>query len=106
MPTYEYRCLKCKKKFDSLQSIKAEPLSRCIYCKGKVERLISSGAGLIFKGTGFYATDYKKAPADQKKSAAAPASPAKETVSAKETAPAKEAAPAKKGSPPTAKTDK
>ena len=59
MPTYEYRCLKCKKKFDKLQSMKEDPLKKCIYCSGKVERLIGAGAGLIFKGSGFYQTDYK-----------------------------------------------
>ncbi len=60
MPTYEYQCRKCKKKFDKLQSMTEPSLTRCVYCKGKVERLISAGAGLIFKGTGFYITDYKK----------------------------------------------
>ena len=60
MPTYEYRCLKCKKKFDYTQSMTEKPLKKCIRCGGKVERLIGSGAGLVFKGSGFYATDYKK----------------------------------------------
>ena len=66
MPTYEYQCLKCKKKFDKLQSMNDKKLTACIYCKGKVERLIGGGAGLIFKGSGFYQTDYKnKAVADK-----------------------------------------
>lgn len=60
MPTYEYQCLKCKKKFDYTQSMSDKPIRACIYCKGKVERLIGAGSGLIFKGTGFYVTDYKK----------------------------------------------
>ena len=60
MPTYEYQCLKCKKKFDQQQKITATVLKKCIYCSGKVERLISAGTGFIFKGSGFYATDYKK----------------------------------------------
>lgn len=60
MPNYDYQCLRCKKKFEKFQSMKEEPLKTCIYCKGKVQRLIGSGAGLIFKGSGFYATDYKK----------------------------------------------
>ncbi len=61
MPTYEYLCTACGKKFDQLQSMSEAPLKKCIYCKkGKVERLIGAGAGLIFKGTGFYITDYKK----------------------------------------------
>lgn len=65
MPTYEYRCTKCKKKFEKLQSMMDKPLKSCIYCKGKVERLIGGGAGLIFKGSGFYETDYKR-PASSK----------------------------------------
>ena len=64
MPTYEYHCLKCKKKFDQLQKITDKSLKKCIYCSGKVERLISAGTGFIFKGSGFYATDYKKKSAD------------------------------------------
>ncbi len=60
MPTYDYRCLKCKKKFERLQRMNEPALKTCIYCKGKVERLIGGGAGLIFKGSGFYETDYKK----------------------------------------------
>ena len=62
MPTYDYKCLKCKKTFEQLQSIKAASLKKCIYCKGRVERLIGAGSGLIFKGTGFYITDYKNKP--------------------------------------------
>ena len=60
MPTYEYHCLKCKKKFEHAQKITASPLKKCVHCGGRVERLISAGTGLIFKGSGFYATDYKK----------------------------------------------
>lgn len=61
MPTYEYHCRKCGKNFDVLQSMKDKPLTKCVKCKsGKVDRLISAGAGLIFKGSGFYITDYKK----------------------------------------------
>ena len=62
MPTYEYQCQKCKKKFERLQSMTAPPVKKCEFCKGKVVRLISAGAGLIFKGSGFYITDYKKKP--------------------------------------------
>jgi len=60
MPTYEYECLDCKKRFDILQNITAEPIKHCPKCNGKVKRLISQGVGIIFKGSGFYATDYKK----------------------------------------------
>jgi len=61
MPTYEYACLKCKKEFEVFQSMKDAPLKVCT-CgkKGRVKRKIGSGAGLIFKGSGFYITDYKK----------------------------------------------
>jgi putative FmdB family regulatory protein len=60
MPTYEYICDNCGKQFDAFQSIKAEPLKKCPQCgKNTLRRLISGGAGLIFKGSGFYITDYK-----------------------------------------------
>ncbi len=59
MPTYEYRCKKGHV-FERLQTMNEAPLKRCEKCKSSVERLIGSGAGLIFKGTGFYSTDYKK----------------------------------------------
>ena len=60
MPTYEYECDKCKKHFDLFQSMKAEPIKKCPKCGGKVQRLIGSGSGIIFKGSGFYENDYKK----------------------------------------------
>lgn len=61
MPTYEYECAKCGKTFELFQSMKDEPLKICPdkKCKGKVKRLIGTGAGLIFKGSGFYITDYR-----------------------------------------------
>ena len=60
MPTYDYRC-ECGKEFEHFQSMKDSPLENCLCSKkGKVTRLISSGGGIIFKGTGFYVTDYKK----------------------------------------------
>lgn len=62
MPTYEYICTKCGHEFEAFQSITEEPVKTCPKCKGKVERKISGGAGLIFKGSGFYITDYKKSP--------------------------------------------
>jgi len=61
MPTYEYECLSCKHKFEVLQSINAKPITKCPKCQKKVKKLISSTGGFIFKGPGFYATDYKKA---------------------------------------------
>jgi putative FmdB family regulatory protein len=60
MPTYEYACQKCGYQFEEFQAITADPLTECPKCGGEVKRLISAGAGLIFKGSGFYITDYKK----------------------------------------------
>ena len=57
MPTYEYRC-ENGHEFEEFQSIVAAPVEICPQCGGKVERLISAGSGLIFKGSGFYITDY------------------------------------------------
>ena len=59
MPTYEYECGKCGCHFERFQSISAEPLKKCPQCRGKLRRVISGGAGIIFKGSGFYATDYR-----------------------------------------------
>jgi putative FmdB family regulatory protein len=62
MPTYEYKCSACGHAFEQFQSITAEPIKRCPQCgKAKVKRLIGTGAGLIFKGSGFYITDYRDA---------------------------------------------
>jgi putative FmdB family regulatory protein len=67
MPTYEYHCEKCKKDFELYQSMKDNALTTCpkeqcrqkTWGKGKVRRLLGTGAGLIFKGSGFYITDYR-----------------------------------------------
>jgi putative FmdB family regulatory protein len=60
MPTYEYECSKCKYIFEEFQNITDKPLKHCPRCKGNLRRIISGGAGFILKGSGFYATDYKK----------------------------------------------
>jgi len=60
MPTYDYRCDSCSHEFEEFQSITAAPLETCPKCEGRVRRLISPGNGLIFKGSGFYITDYKR----------------------------------------------
>jgi len=62
MPTYEYECSKCGATFEAFQRMSARPLTTCKLCgaKGTVSRLVGAGAGVIFKGSGFYATDYKK----------------------------------------------
>ena len=60
MPTYEYQCQKCKHKFEEFQLMTDTPLNECPVCKGPVKKLIGFGSGLIFKGSGFYITDYKQ----------------------------------------------
>ena len=59
MPTYEYKCLDCGKRFEVFQKMTDEPLTECDACKGRLKRLIGAGAGIIFKGSGFYCTDYR-----------------------------------------------
>ncbi len=59
MPTYDYLCKKCGHRFEAFQRISEEALTECPECQGPVKRLISGGNGLIFKGSGFYITDYK-----------------------------------------------
>ena len=75
MPTYDYRCSACGHEFEEFQSITAAPLKKCPKCgKNKLDRLIGTGAGIIFKGSGFYETDYRsesyKKSAEAEKSAA------------------------------------
>jgi len=60
MPTYEYACANCGHRFEEFQRISAEPIRECPKCSGRLERVINGGVGLIFRGTGFYLTDYKK----------------------------------------------
>ena len=69
MPTYEYQCEKCQQTFEAFQSMKDAPYTVCpkelcrqaAWGEGKVKRLLGTGAGLIFKGSGFYITDYRSA---------------------------------------------
>ena len=60
MPTYDYKSTKCEHRFEMLQTMNEPPLKKCPECGCKVERLIGAGSGLIFKGSGFYITDYVK----------------------------------------------
>jgi len=60
MPTYEYVCNDCAEKFDIFQSMNDDHVEKCPKCTGTMKRLFSPGAGFIFKGSGFYHTDYKK----------------------------------------------
>ena len=59
MPTYDYKCNDCDHTFELFQPMSAEPIKICPSCGGSVKRLIGVGAGTIFKGSGFYQTDYK-----------------------------------------------
>src|SRR6266513_5955508 len=91
MPTYEYSCQKCGQNFDAFQSMRDEPFRECPknLCRlrkwghGKVKRLPGTGAGLIFKGSGFYITDYRS---DSYKEAAKKESPVTSTAGEKSTA--------------------
>ncbi len=67
MPTYEYKCPKCGTRFERVQKITDPPRARCPKCRARAERQLSGGAGIVFKGSGFYVTDYKRA--DEKKKA-------------------------------------
>ena len=63
MPTYEYECRSCKHRFEEFQSITDEPIKKCPKCGKAVRRLFGGGMGIIFKGSGFYTTDYKRSSA-------------------------------------------
>lgn len=99
MPTYEYECTKCRKTFECFQSMRDNALESCPkeHCqmkkwgKGKVRRLLGGGAGLIFKGSGFYITDYRSEgykSAAKKDSGGGDTAPAKKTETKAETKPA------------------
>lgn len=60
MPTYDYQCDKCGNHFEKFEKMTDKPHGKCPKCGGKTHRLIAGGSGVIFKGTGFYETDYKK----------------------------------------------
>ena len=59
MPNYDYECQKCGKRFEVFQSMTEKPRKRCPKCRGKMVRLVGTGAGILFRGSGFYQTDYR-----------------------------------------------
>ncbi|MBX2991181.1 MAG: zinc ribbon domain-containing protein [Bacteroidetes bacterium] len=72
MPTYQYLCKNCGHQLEELQSIKEPPLTQCPECKQEaLLRIVGSGSGVIFKGTGFYKTDYVKSERNEAKSSGA-----------------------------------
>ena len=80
MPTYDYECDVCKHRFERMQSILAKRLRKCPKCKKpRLRRLIGAGAGLIFRGSGFYATDYRSAKPPAEGKPAEKKEPAKES---------------------------
>lgn len=97
MPTYEYSCQKCGQTFEAFQSMRDEPFRECPkeLCRlpkwghGKVKRLLGTGAGIIFKGSGFYITDYRS---DSYKEAAKKESPSKPADAGDKSAASKEPA--------------
>ena len=105
MPTYDYECQKCGHIFEAFHSMNAEPLKQCPECKGKVRKLLGTGAGIIFKGSGFYQTDYRsegykwaekadKAPVEKSTSSSSDSSGDKSSPSEKSKPAEKKASPA------------
>lgn len=90
MPTYEYECTECGHNFEHLQSMVEKKLRKCPKCgKMKLQRLIGRGGGIIFKGTGFYETDFKTKTEPKKKESEGVSKPASDTTAVKtETKPA------------------
>jgi putative FmdB family regulatory protein len=101
MPTYEYHCLKCNQNFEMFQSMRDQtvrecPKERCRLAKwghGKVKRLLGTGAGLIFKGSGFYITDYRSKAYQEAAKKEAPAADDGKSATPKESKAAKQPAP-------------
>ena len=83
MPTYEYQCQKCKRRHEMFQVITAKPLTKCPNCKGVLKRLMGSGSGFLFKGSGFYITDYRSKSYQDAKRKDQPSSPSPSSSSDK-----------------------
>jgi putative FmdB family regulatory protein len=93
MPTYEYKCSACGHEFEKYQQITAKPIKRCPSCgKNTARRLIGIGSGVIFRGSGFYTTDYRDAGYKAQAKADVPAAPAKSESSKSESSKSEPAA--------------
>jgi len=68
MPTYEYKCTECEELFEFFQKMSDKPIEKCPVCGGRLRRIVSGGIGVIFKGSGFYTTDYKSSSSSNLKS--------------------------------------
>ena len=102
MPTYEYQCPDCNHEFEQFQLISAPPIKTCPNCgKNKVKRLIGCGSGVIFKGSGFYQTDYRS----ESYQKAAKAEKEKATPPKKDTASSEKKDSSPKQNPPKNKSD-
>ena|SRR5437764_907775 len=101
MPTYEYKCNACGHQFERFQTMSSAPIKRCPECgKAKVRRLIGTGAGLIFKGSGFYITDYRsEAYKDAAKTESGASSDSKSDSKSTDNKPAGDAKPATDAKP-------
>jgi len=86
MPTYEYRCESCGHEFEKFQSITAKSFRKCPVCgKSSIKRLIGAGAGIIFKGSGFYQTDYRTESYKKARKSDSPAAVSEKKGEAKDT---------------------
>jgi putative FmdB family regulatory protein len=105
MPTYDYECESCGHQFEQFQSITARPTRKCPECcKMKLRRLIGAGAGVIFKGSGFYQTDYRSESYKQGEKSEKKSSTDKDTTKKKDETKAKDSTPSEK--PKSAAKDK
>ena len=86
MPTYDYDCHSCGETIEVFQSMTSPQLENCPKCGGKIQRRMHAGAGLIFKGSGFYSTDYKKSSTNGSGKPAAKASESTDKSDSKKTA--------------------
>jgi putative FmdB family regulatory protein len=104
MPTYEYECDSCGKQFEYFQSISEAAKTTCEACGGALTKLLSPGGGLIFKGSGFYITDYKNKGAGESKSSSSSSSESKSSTESKSESKKSDSKPAEGGSTPASTT--